>query len=468
MRSVEGLNCNVNLFGSVKKQQYSSDMFYNVLFAVLMVLCLVKPHLALIRHIKKLFSWFSRDSTQQGCTIYLHKDMSDSYEPVFLIYGKHGTELAKPTLLHNRGALYLKKGQNMIITCPGKFNRLNVGNDLRYTISTCVQGNRLLVEGAELEAADLQCVSPVMSSVRLTDRRCGHPSAAMVEIGYESFGWHRLISSCYIANRLTSLFSTHFLNGSILAGAKRTANGRPYFQHGSHVLYEGVNPEPLYRKQNQERVLTMLLGELKARYILRKTFLSRGHLAPDCDFTLGAWQAATYFYVNSAPQWQSINCGNWRRVENRIRELATTEKIDLVVTTGTYGILKLLDANGTYKNIYLDPDNKKLPVPNFFWKMVINPLTSAGIVFIISNNPFLRKSPRYVCRDVCFSHGWVQPLETNNGHKGYVYCCSIGHFRNVVEYAPDFHSKYILTFVGKNNNTSTKEKDVSRQKYIGR
>ncbi|XP_054258889.1 uncharacterized protein LOC128983578 isoform X2 [Macrosteles quadrilineatus] len=372
--------------------------------------------------------------------------------------------MAKPSLIENRGVIQLKKGQDIIIACPGKFNRLNVGNDLRYTISQCVEGSRLMVGGREMRALDIQCVSPVTSSVRLTDRRCGQTNAAMVEIGYEIFGWHRLISSCYIASRLTSLYSIHFLNGSILAGAKRSSNGRPYFQHGSHVLYEGVNPEPLYRKQNQDRILTLLLGELKARYILRKTFLSRGHLAPDCDFTLGAWQAATYFYVNSAPQWQSINCGNWRRVENQIRALAIIEKIDFIVTTGTYGILKLLDANGTYKNIFMDPENKKLPVPNFFWKMVYNPLTSAGIVFIISNNPFLRRSPKYVCKDVCYAHGWTQPFETNSGHKGYVYCCSISHFRNVVEYAPDFHSKYILTFLGKN---ITKD-ETKRKRSIGR
>lgn len=44
----------------------------------------------------------------EGCTIYLREDLSDSFEPVFLIYGKHGTEMAKPSLVKNRGAIQLK------------------------------------------------------------------------------------------------------------------------------------------------------------------------------------------------------------------------------------------------------------------------------------------------------------------------------------------------------------------------
>lgn len=50
-------------------------------------------------------------------------------------------------------------------------------------------------------------------------------------------------------------------------------------------------------------------------------FLSRGHLAPDADFLFGSWQFATYFYINAAPQWQSINGKNWLTVEKLVRSL---------------------------------------------------------------------------------------------------------------------------------------------------
>lgn len=65
-----------------------------------------------------------------------------------------------------------------------------------------------------------------------------------------------------------------------------------------------------------------MLGENKANYILARSYLSRGHLSPDGDFLLGAWQDLTYFYVNTAPQWQSINGGNWMQVETMVRRFA--------------------------------------------------------------------------------------------------------------------------------------------------
>jgi DNA/RNA endonuclease G (NUC1) len=55
---------------------------------------------------------------------------------------------------------------------------------------------------------------------------------------------------------------------------------------------------------------------------LSKDFLARGHLAPAGDFALGAWQVLTYFYINAAPQWQSINDASWLTLEKFIRKMA--------------------------------------------------------------------------------------------------------------------------------------------------
>ena len=32
------------------------------------------------------------------------------------------------------------------------------------------------------------------------------------------------------------------------------------------------------------------------------------------------WQESTYYYGNAVPQWQSINNGNWKRLESSVRE----------------------------------------------------------------------------------------------------------------------------------------------------
>lgn len=78
---------------------------------------------------------------------------------------------------------------------------------------------------------------------------------------------------------------------------------------------------------NQRDVLTTLLGEASANRALTRSYLSRGHLAPDADFLLGTWQDVTYFYINTAPQWQTINGGNWLRLENTVRSFASNVSV---------------------------------------------------------------------------------------------------------------------------------------------
>lgn len=90
-------------------------------------------------------------------------------------------------------------------------------------------------------------------------------------------------------------------------------------------------------------MFTRILGENQANYILARSYLSRSHLAPDGDFLLGAWQHLTYFYVNTAPQWQSINGGNWLRLETLIRNFAIAVSLQIINwIVQTYNLWKIL------------------------------------------------------------------------------------------------------------------------------
>lgn len=80
----------------------------------------------------------------------------------------------------------------------------------------------------------------------------------------------------------------------------------------------------LFSQNHQMSVFEDILGSKSEaqKYINSKMFMSRGHLAPDGDFMLAAWQWATYYYANVNPQFQSINGGNWLKFERAVRELA--------------------------------------------------------------------------------------------------------------------------------------------------
>ena len=52
------------------------------------------------------------------------------------------------------------------------------------------------------------------------------------------------------------------------------------------------------------------------------TYFARGHITPDADFTWDQFQTATYFFVNVAPQYTGFNGGNWKQLEESVRDKA--------------------------------------------------------------------------------------------------------------------------------------------------
>lgn len=179
-----------------------------------------------------------------------------------------------------------------------------------------------------------------------------------------------------------------------------------------------------YRKQSQIDHFKSVLGRSQ-HYFTNSSFLSRGHLTPDADFVFSSAQFATYFYANVCPTFQSINGGNWNRVEYIARQLANQEQTNLDIYTGTHGQLALPSSSGDLVPLYLS-ETDQIEVPEYLWKIVHNPRTNAAIVFITMNNPFARRSDiRELCTDVCQQSGITF---TQNARRGFTYCCTYEEF----------------------------------------
>lgn len=196
-------------------------------------------------------------------------------------------------------------------------------------------------------------------------------------------------------------------------------------------------------------MLTVIFGKTKAEKFLNVTFLSRGHLAPDADFHFHSWETATYFYANVVPQWQSINVGNWVRIENTVRNKAKELLEDLTIVTGSQGVLRL---NGSEHPLYLYR-NYKVPVPEFLWKVVCTASDKFCIAFVTSNNPF-DDYVRVVCQNLC-------PRPTHNlksnerswylssfhdVSKGYTVCCDVRELMGVFSSVPRLAVNGVLPF----------------------
>jgi len=104
----------------------------------------------------------------------------------------------------------------------------------------------------------------------------------------------------------------------------------------------------------------------------------RGHLAPSADFRWSAKALSeSYLYSNMSPQLGAFNREAWASVEDKVRGyLYNNPTSQLYVVTGP--VLK----DGLPK---IERGVNKVSIPEFYWKVAIDPAKKKGIGFIMPN-----------------------------------------------------------------------------------
>ena len=115
------------------------------------------------------------------------------------------------------------------------------------------------------------------------------------------------------------------------------------------------------------------------------------------------------------PQWVQYT------KKNKVFPLSLGKKIDIY--TGTHGILQYRDVNNNKKNIFLYED-KYVPAPRFFWKVLREKDSNTAAVFIGLNDPHERVAPLELCPNRCAEMAWVD-WEMTDLDGGYMYCCDL-------------------------------------------
>lgn len=273
-----------------------------------------------------------------------------------------------------------------------------------------------------------ECSSAITGSVVNRNRNCSG-NGIFINIGFQlsdNRGFVNLIDTCYNKKSGSAIYAAHIIQGISIKNAMK-ASQRPSSFKTTEVPSK-INAATSFTKASQLKRFTQILGSSdKAEEYLNKTFLARGHLAPDGDFIMVSWQWSTYYYINVVPQWQSINNGNWKHVEGAVRSKAAALKRNIVVFTGGYDVLKLSN-----KKISLEPDG--LDVPKWSWKVTIDSVSGKGIAFVTYNNPFA-SSVSKLCDDICDSSGW-EWKERKNFSKGYTICCDVNQLMGIVSEIP--------------------------------
>ncbi len=122
---------------------------------------------------------------------------------------------------------------------------------------------------------------------------------------------------------------------------------------------------------------------------------------------------------------------------------------DIEVFTGTLGQLSYTSDSGQKVKLFLGAQGSTpaeptvLPVPEFYWKVVHDPLSGDAVVFVGLNDPYFEGDPSVdaqICPDVCESGLWFF-AHRKDVARGYTYCCTYQEFAAVVEWAPDIGSQ---------------------------
>ena len=187
---------------------------------------------------------------------------------------------------------------------------------------------------------------------------------------------------------------------------------------------------------------------------------------------------ATSHLLNCVPMWQTINGGNWQKMEQAVRELAHHIKADLEVWAGGLKQLELEDTDNVSQKIDLfdlERIEKKIEasssqiksknqrfranvtivVPKILFKVVKH--GDAGIVFLTANNPYLKELGDYeICKNIC-READVNWYFTSK-KQGLSYCCRVRDFIRATNLLPQLEEVYrLLHFTGIKQKSNTKK-----------
>jgi DNA/RNA non-specific endonuclease len=194
----------------------------------------------------------------------------------------------------------------------------------------------------------------------------------------------------------------------------------------------------------------------------------RGHLTPRSDHLFSSWRYATFYTINSTPQWRRINSGNIEKIEDILKIKAKNLKSDLIILSGGFEICQMKNKLRTEKiNLTLVP--KKVPVPKWLFKIAQDPLTNQMIAFFVLNDPHVKNEAdigELPCRNLFKSNDAVErkamkqwraqlahvrddvKAKRDNLMFGYTIACTIQDVMSKISYLPfqNFANSGILNF----------------------
>lgn len=344
------------------------------------------------------------------------------------------------------GIMRFNEGESLELNCVDQFfeSPLMLSNN-KSAIIKCVEGIIFDLDGIPIPIDLFTCKNWPKLTLIKTDFKC-YNRANIIFTGFKvDERWFHMYTSCHDNIIEQNYYSSHIITPIAVGGASRSSGLASWSQDN---FYPGKNVHTIYRK---DKVFDTITRILRSGYLANQIvkvdnrsqhFLSRGHLAANSDFVFANEQRATFYFTNAAPQFQTFNNGNWKYLENDVRQLAADRDIKLEVYTGTFGIEQFYDKNNVLTSIYLDyhldrnnggASIRLIPVPKVFYKVLVNPLTRRGVAFVGVNNPYLSRKELerqnyLVCRTNLIRTITYITFNPYRQDLGYIQACAVSDF----------------------------------------
>lgn len=360
------------------------------------------------------------------------------------MYIKPGTTEFYP--FSDTGRLDVAAGHSVEIHCTSDFESPLSG---KTHIATCVSGSTFKVNGVHHHLPSLVCKSWPAFVAKRSGRSC-NGGTTLIDVGFE-------LTSSRLIKEYEVCFNEHeevtrYVYHKLYPGSNYYETGVERINFGTAGWFAGKNVDQLYTQAKQKETIDKALGYNAGKYFesSKNIFLARGHMAAKADFVYASEQRATFLFVNVAPQWQVFNAGNWARVEDGVRAWVSKHKKTVECWTGVYGVTTLPNKHGVQTPLYLAYDrnnNGLIPVPKLYFRVVIEPHTRKGIVFVGVNNPHLSleeiKKHYILCPDVSDRVTYIS-WKKHDITAGYSYACEVHEFRKKVTTLPSFSVSGLL------------------------
>lgn len=378
------------------------------------------------------------------CILDLSKDMANP-QPVLLNADRSAFLL--PQWNETSGKIILSAGDSINLFCPNGIKNF----DSNLLQANCIGGKYFQIGVEKHLLKNVRCQKHPWISVQPLAKNHNRTyclNNSLADIGFRVLPDNVFVSTmsiCHDVASLSSFYSTYQLRPFNVAYQKGV--GRLSFIQAREFNYS-LSYNRLYSKENQRQRVDHLLGDdqdVDDYFSADNLFFSRGHLGGKVDFFDRNHQRSTFFYLNTGPQFQVINGGNWLRVEDGIRRFVARKMFNAKIVSGTHGVLRFPSlADG---ELFLGK-KRKLPVPQFFYKLVYDQEHSRGVVFVSINNPHIDEDEvaDYIfCENVIEKIKWV--TLKNSISAGVIFACKINEFMEEMpaNLLPPLHADDLLT-----------------------